>query len=159
MACDEFTRAWRPSEPWFRTGLVLAAAALVAVPLISGKDSRIVIGGRLVVLAVLALLVVRFWTHEKKGILVAVHPEGVFLRTHWREVLLPWCTIHRLSLESRLGFLGRRHDLRLHLVDGQVVSLNRVLLWKADKIFFQSHFALLRQRYTNATAAGEPGLP
>lgn len=150
---DADTRSWRPSEPWIQSAALLMLVMYTGLPVLIWRKQALELVVRVLATTVLCFLVVRAWRQERKGILVAVHPEGVFIRDHYREEFFDWASIESLEVDVRAGQFFPQHKLHLRLTSGRRILLTPFFLWSSDKKAFAAVFGLARRRHADASSA------
>lgn len=150
---DADTRSWCPSEPWIQPAALMMLAMYIGLPVLVWRKPALELVVRALAETALCFLVVRAWRHERKGILIAVHPEGVFICDHDREERFDWASIESLEVDERAGQFSRRHQLHLRLTSGRRIPQTSFFLWSADKKAFSAVFGLTRRRHADASSA------
>ncbi|MCG3129688.1 MAG: hypothetical protein FLDDKLPJ_00423 [Phycisphaerae bacterium] len=150
---DADTRSWRPSEPWIASVVMMGVAGYLGLHVLALRGGLVFLVSRAVIIVMLLVLAAISWRRHRKGILVAVHPEGVFVRDHFCEEFLDWASIEDLNVDIGAGPFFPRHRLHLRLTSGRRIPLTTFFLWSADKKAFASVFGLARQRH--AAASGD----
>lgn len=150
---DADTRSWRPSEPSIQSAALLMLVMYIGLPVLLWRKQALELVVRVLATIVLCFLVVRAWRQERKGILVAVHPEGVFIRDHYREEFFDWASIESLKVDARADQFFPQHKRHLRLTSGQRIPLTSFFLGSADKKAFAALFGLACRRQADASSA------
>ena len=136
---DENTAVWRPAKPWkgfvFSVGLTgyfaLRSLIEILIALANGRSPEPwQVAGFCVSSLVCWYVGFRLYRSNRKGRCVAIASEGVFVRTHEHEILVPWSETIEAVKKNR----WIKEDLNEYIVTLRTGSIHGDI--ELDRIFF-----------------------
>lgn len=148
LSYDGHSRAWTlPFSPT-RLAFLLLIGLPILIPLVDGRSRGVCYSMFHVLMG--APLLVMAWIYSwrgRRGFVVSLHPQGVYLRKYFFEGLIPWQDIHDVERVHGTGLFLHRPRLRLRLINGRVEVLDMFFKWNDDRVTFADAFRRAQRRY------------